>query len=64
MDVAPLPTHSPPRLTKAPPKSIAGSTAPLAAVLSRSNEPGKLVPRGGSADQAEAHKRTRRRKPE
>jgi hypothetical protein len=51
-------------MTKAPPKSISGSTAPLAAVLSRPDEPGKRMRLSGSADQAEADKRTRRRNQE
>jgi hypothetical protein len=51
-------------MTKAPPKSSSGSTAPLPAVLSRPDEPGKRMRLSGSADQAEADERTRRMKPE
>ena len=51
-------------MTEAPTHSIPGSAAPLPAVGSRSGEPGKRVRRGGSAEAAEAYKRTRRRKPE
>ena len=51
-------------MTKAPPDSIRGSTAALPAVRSLSGERGKRVRRGGSGEEAEAYKRTRRRKPE
>jgi hypothetical protein len=51
-------------MTKPPPKPVSGNTAPLPAVLSRLAEPGEPMRLGGSADRAEADKRTGGRKPE